>query len=68
MREFHPEYILDSQQHTKAVLLPIEEWEEILMVMEELEDIKAYDEASAIEEEVIPFEQAVAEINKMVGE
>ena len=30
--------------------------------MEELEDIDAYGKANALDEEIIPFEQAVAEI------
>ncbi len=32
--------------------------------MEELDDIRAYDEAKASEEEFIPFELAVAEIGR----
>ena len=32
--------------------------------MEELDDIRAYDEAEASEEEFIPFELAVAEIGR----
>nr|VFJ47797.1 MAG: hypothetical protein BECKFM1743A_GA0114220_1005112 [Candidatus Kentron sp. FM]VFJ48846.1 MAG: hypothetical protein BECKFM1743C_GA0114222_100644 [Candidatus Kentron sp. FM]VFK15411.1 MAG: hypothetical protein BECKFM1743B_GA0114221_103692 [Candidatus Kentron sp. FM] len=62
MKAFHPEYVIDGNHNKTAVLLPIAEWEEILLAMEELEDIRAYDEAKRIEDEVIPFEQALEEI------
>nr|VFJ75169.1 MAG: hypothetical protein BECKFW1821C_GA0114237_106911 [Candidatus Kentron sp. FW] len=62
MQQFHPEYLIDGNHNKKSVLLPIQEWEEILLAMEELEDIRAYDEAKGTNEEVIPFERAVEEI------
>jgi hypothetical protein len=45
MNSFHPQYIVDANQIPKSVVLPIDEWREILSAIEELEDIKAYDEA-----------------------
>ncbi len=62
MKEFHPEYIVDRNQDKKSVILPIKEWEEILLVMEEYDDIQAYDNAKNINEEIIPFNQAIEEI------
>jgi len=44
------------------VLLDIEEYQKVLDALEELEAISAYDEAKAQSEEVITFEQAIAEI------
>ena len=64
MKEFHPEYIVDRNQDKKSVILPIKEWEEILLVMEEYDDIQAYDNAKSINEKVIPFNQAIEEIEK----
>ena len=36
-----------------------------MLAMEELEDIRAYDEAKRTDEEVIPFERAVEEIENI---
>ena len=59
----HPEYIVDTEKHTKAVILPVKEWEIILDEMEELDDIRAYDVAKADkQDETIPFSQAINEI------
>ena len=44
--------MLDGNHNKTAVLLPIAQWEEILLALEELDDIRAYDEAKRIEDEV----------------
>jgi hypothetical protein len=41
----HPQYLTDSKGKKKAVLLPIKEYTLLLEELEELEDIKLYDEA-----------------------
>jgi hypothetical protein len=56
------QFIEDSQGHKIAVLLPIEKYNRILKQLEEIEDIKAYDVAKASDDEIIPFETAVKEI------
>ena len=59
----HPEYIVDENLNRKSVILPYSEWEDIVEEMEELDDIRAYDQAkNDTEDEVVPFEQAVKEI------
>ncbi|HFC98596.1 MAG TPA: hypothetical protein ENJ40_09130 [Thermosulfurimonas dismutans] len=55
-------FIIDEKGNKKAVILPIEVYKEILEKLEELEEIKAYDEAKASTDEVVPFELAVKEI------
>ena len=62
MIALHPEYIIDQSEHKKAVILPFNEWEKLLAEIEELEDIRAYDNAKSDDDEIIPFEQAVEEI------
>ncbi|MDI6735924.1 MAG: hypothetical protein QME42_07005 [bacterium] len=52
----HPEFVIDEHQNRKAVLLPYEEWRNIVEEMEELADIKAYDEAKASPSDFLPFE------------
>lgn len=59
------QYLVDEQGTRTAVLLEIERYEELLEAQEELEAIRAYDEAKASRDEAIPFSQAIAEIKKM---
>lgn len=57
-------YLVDSSGNKTAVLLDITEYEKILDELEELDSIRAYDEAKASNDEVIPFDQAIKEINQ----
>jgi PHD/YefM family antitoxin component YafN of YafNO toxin-antitoxin module len=64
MFTLHPQYVIDENQRKSAVILPLAEWEQIVEEMEELEDIRAYDAAKSDNQESIPFEQAVREIQQ----
>ena len=64
----HPQFVVDDQQHRKAVLLPVAEWQRIVEELEELDDIRAYDNAKSGSQDAIPFEQAVREIQEGYGE
>ena len=64
MVDIHPQYVVDDNQQRKAVLLPFAEWERIVEELEELDDIRAYDEAKAGPHDTVPFEQAVREIQE----
>ncbi len=55
-------FVIDEKGNKKAVILPIKVYQEILEKLEELEEIKAYDEAKASGDEAIPFEVAIKEI------
>jgi len=61
-------YLTDESGERIGVLLDIQEHERLMEELEELADIRAYDEAmAAIErgaDEVIPFEQAMEEIER----
>jgi len=61
-------YLTDENGERIGVLLDIQEYERLMEELEELEDIRAYDEAVAAiergEDEVIPFEQAMEEIER----
>ncbi len=61
-------YLTDESGERIGVLLDIQEYERLMEELEELADIRAYDEAmAAIErgaDEVIPFEQAMEEIER----
>jgi PHD/YefM family antitoxin component YafN of YafNO toxin-antitoxin module len=64
MVRLNERFVVDEHGKRTAVLLDIEAYEALLEVLEELEDIRAYDEAKASDDEVIPFEQAIAELEK----
>ena len=64
MVNVHPEYVVDEKQRRKAVLLPVDEWEQIVQELEELDDIRAYDDAKSGPQETIPFDEAVREIER----
>jgi hypothetical protein len=59
-----PRYVVDEQGRPSAVLLEIEEYRRILEELEELEAIRAFDEAKASGDEAIPLEQALREIEQ----
>ncbi len=52
-------YIVDEQGNRVAVVLDIEVYRQILEELEELEAIRAYDEAKASGETPIPLEDAL---------
>jgi len=64
MATVHPKFVVDKHQKRKAVLLSYKEWEKIMEEVEELAEIKAYDEAKASPSEPVPFEDAVKEIRE----
>ena len=67
-------YVVDENGKRVSFILPVEEYERLLEGLEELEDIRLYDEAKAeIEREgsaVVPLERAMREIrkDKVIGE
>ena len=64
MVNINPQYIVNEDQQRKAVLVTLAEWEHIIEDLEELNDIRAYDEAKAGPQNAVPFEQAVREIEE----
>ena len=56
------QFIVDESGNRTAVLIDIERYSELLEAQEELESIRAFDEAKASGDEAIPFSQAVKEI------
>lgn len=60
--DLHPEYVVDAHTNRKTVILPASEWEQILEELDELDEIRAVDEAISGTQDRIPFERAVNEI------
>lgn len=64
MITLHERFVIDEDGKRTAILLEIEEYNKLLEELEELESIRAFDSAKSSGDEAIPFEQAVAEIEK----
>jgi hypothetical protein len=64
MISIDPKVSKDANGKTKSVTLTAEDWDQVLDELEELEDIRAFDEAIADDSPSIPFEEALAEIEK----
>ena len=58
MLTVHPQYITDSTGKKISVVLPIKDFKAIMEELEELEDIKLYDEAKKSNEPSIPIDDA----------
>jgi hypothetical protein len=56
------QFVVDESGNRTAVLLDVERYMELLGAQEELESIRAYDEAKSSGDEAVPFSQAVKEI------
>jgi PHD/YefM family antitoxin component YafN of YafNO toxin-antitoxin module len=56
------QYITDTKGRKVSVILPLRDYNKMIEELEELADIRAYDEAKASDEESIPFELAIKEI------
>ena len=53
------QYIIDENGQRVSVVLEIGAYQKLLEELEELESIRAYDQAKSRDDETIPFEQAV---------
>jgi hypothetical protein len=62
MNTFKERYIVDEKGDRISVILDIEDYQHLLEELEELECIRAYDTAKFSNDEIIPFEQAISEI------
>jgi len=58
------QYIVNAKGRRLGVIISIAEYDRLLAAQEELDAIRAYDDARASGQEAVPFEQAVAEIDK----
>lgn len=66
--ELKERYVVDETGSRIAVLLDIDEYQKVLDALEELEAISAFDEANSEPDEVITFQQAIAEIESQRDE
>ena len=52
-----PQFITDKKGNKISVVIPLTQYKRILQELEELEDIRLYDEVKARKEKTIPFNQ-----------
>jgi sporulation protein YlmC with PRC-barrel domain len=64
MSSLREKFIVDEKGEKVGVFLDMEEYRRVLAALEELEAIRAYDEAKEAGDAAVPFEQAVEEIEK----
>ncbi len=58
MLTIHPQYITDNTGKKISVVLPMKDFKAIMEELEEMEDIKLYDEAKKSNEPSIPINDA----------
>lgn len=59
-----PCFVTDEAGNRIAVIIDADRYEELVEALEELEEIRAFDEAKATDDEAVPFQQAVEEIER----
>jgi len=57
-------YVVDKDGNRLGVVLEMEEYRKLLEELEELDAIRAFDQAKASGEKPVPFEQALTEIER----
>lgn len=60
--KYHGKFVVDEKGNTVSVLLDIKTYRRLMAELEELASIRAYDAAKNACDEIIPFEQAVRQI------
>lgn len=58
------QYLVGAEGNRIKVVLDLADNQRLLAALEELDELRAYDEAKASGDEVIPLEQAIAEIER----
>jgi PHD/YefM family antitoxin component YafN of YafNO toxin-antitoxin module len=57
-------FITNENNEKEAVVIPIEEYRQLLEELEELDEIRAFDQAEASGETPISFERTASETNR----
>jgi hypothetical protein len=57
-----PQYLVDEKGQRTAVVLPIEEYEELVEALEQLDDVRHLEKAKAVAGQPVPWEHVKAEL------
>jgi len=64
MTKSNERFVVDENGTRVGVLLGIDDYTKLVEALEELESIRAYDEAKSSGDEIIPFDDAIREIEQ----
>ena len=64
MPTFKEQLLTDKTGKPIGVFFDLEEYQRLLRELEELESVRAFDAAKSSGDEVIPFEQAISELDR----
>jgi hypothetical protein len=64
MEKIEHQFLTDVNGTKKAVIIPLDEWQKLMDELEELDDIKAYDQAKTSPSSPVPFEEAIKQISR----
>ena len=64
MPQLHEQYIVDRSGHRKGVFLRFPEYRRVLADLEELEAIRAFDQAKVSNEKPVPLPKALALVER----
>jgi len=59
MKAIHPQYVSDKDGKKVPVIIPLAEYEQIIEELDELDDIRLYDEAKSRAEPTLLFDDYV---------
>lgn len=62
MEKLKEKYVIDENGEKTEVILSIEAYKKLLEELEELEELKLYDETKSKENETLPFDEAMKEL------
>lgn len=62
MTTFEEHFVVDEKGNRVGVLLNIKDYEKLLEELEELDSLRAYDAAKSSDDEAVPFDDAIRDI------
>lgn len=62
MLALHEQYLVNEKGQKKAIVLPYSEWKKIQDILEEYDDICAYDKAKARKSDPVNFNKILAKL------
>lgn len=58
LKDSNIQFVTNQQGEKVSILLPIKEWNSLMAKLEMLEDVQAFDDAMALNEKPVSFEDA----------
>jgi len=58
MINVHPQFITDNTGKKISVIIPVKEFKTLMEVLEDIEDVRLFDEAMSVNEPPVPIDEA----------